>query len=72
MQNRPPLFVIPTYRLRDVGETIHLYDEHFWRNGHAIPMVVFDDSNVHNQQKYYALSIALSRSSRTRSAVASS
>ncbi|MDC0677594.1 hypothetical protein [Sorangium atrum] len=55
MQNRPPIFVIPTYRLRDVGETIHLYDEHFWRNGHAIPMVVFDDSNVHNQQKYYAL-----------------
>ncbi|XYI00246.1 hypothetical protein ACMHYB_11050 [Sorangium sp. So ce1128] len=54
MLSRPPLFVIPTYRLRDVGETIHLYDEHFWRNGHAITMIVFDDSNVHNQQKYYA------------------
>jgi hypothetical protein len=29
-------FVIPTYRLRDVSETVQQYDEHFWRNGHAV------------------------------------
>ena len=35
------LFVIPTHRLRDVGETVEHYDEHFWRNGHAVRMIVF-------------------------------
>jgi hypothetical protein len=45
-------FVIPTHRLRDVGETIEHYDEHFWRNGHAVRLV-FDDSTPANQQKYY-------------------
>ena len=34
----------PTYRLRDVGETVEQYDEHFWRN---------DDSNPANQEKYF-------------------
>ena len=48
-------FVIPTYRLRDVGETVEQYDEHFWRNGHAVRMIVFDDSSPANQEKYYAL-----------------
>ena len=48
-------FVIPTYRLRDVGETVEQYDEHFWRNGHAVPILVFDDSSVANQEKYYPL-----------------
>jgi hypothetical protein len=38
-------FVIPTYRLREVGETVEQYDEHFWRNGHAVRMIVFDDSS---------------------------
>jgi hypothetical protein len=38
-------FVIPTCRLRDVGEAIRLYDEHFRRNGHAVPIIVFDDSS---------------------------
>jgi hypothetical protein len=23
--------VIPTYRLRDVGDTVEQYDQHFWR-----------------------------------------
>jgi len=46
-------FVIPTYRLRDVGETIELYDEHFWRNGHSVRMIVFDDSSPAAQEKYY-------------------
>jgi len=55
MQERDPSFVIPTYRLRDVGETVEAYDEHFWRNGHAIPILVFDDSSASNQQKYYSL-----------------
>lgn len=48
-------FVIPTYRLRDVGETIEHYDEHFWRNGHSVRMIVFDDSSPANQEKYYPL-----------------
>jgi hypothetical protein len=48
-------FVIPTYRLRDVGETVQLYDEHFWRNGHSVRMIVFDDSSPTAQEKYYPL-----------------
>jgi hypothetical protein len=49
-----PIFVIPTNRLRDVGETVEAYDEHFRRNGHAVTMIVCDDSSVVNQHKYYA------------------
>jgi hypothetical protein len=48
-------FVIPTYRLRDVGETVEEYDQHFWRNGHSVPIVVFDDSSRANQEKYFPL-----------------
>jgi hypothetical protein len=48
-------FVIPTYRLREVGETVEHYDEHFWRNGHSVQMIVFDDSSPVNQEKYYTL-----------------
>lgn len=48
-------FVIPTYRLRDVGETVEEYDQHFWRNGHAVRMIVFDDSTPPTQEKYYPL-----------------
>ncbi len=48
-------FVIPTYRLRDVAETVDAYDEHFWRNGHDVRIVVFDDGTVANRDKYYAL-----------------
>src|SRR5262252_7974427 len=48
-------FVIPTHRLRDVGETVEQYDQHFWRNGHSVPVVVFDDSSLANQEKYYPL-----------------
>lgn len=47
-------FVIPTYRLRDVGETIEAYDENFWRNGQSAPIIVFDDSSLANHDKYYA------------------
>ena len=46
-------FAIPTYRLRDVGETVERYDENFWRNGHAVPLVVFDDSSPATHDKYY-------------------
>jgi hypothetical protein len=53
MQDRDLFFVIPTYRLRDVGETVEHYDEHFWRNGHSVRMIVFDDSSPANQEKYY-------------------
>jgi hypothetical protein len=55
MQEKDLFFVIPTYRLRDVGETVEQYDEHFWRNGHAVRMMVFDDSSPANQEKYYPL-----------------
>src|SRR5258707_2842381 len=55
MQEKEPYFVIPTYRLRDVGETVEQYDEHFWRNGHSVRMIVFDDSSPANQAKYYPL-----------------
>src|SRR4051812_20769209 len=47
--------VFPTYRLRDVGRTVEEYDEHFWRNGHAVPIIVFDDSSPVNQEKYFPL-----------------
>ena len=55
MQDTELFFVIPTYRLRDVGETVEHYDEHFWRNGHSVRMIVFDDSSPSNQEKYYPL-----------------
>ncbi|MGZ6094804.1 MAG: hypothetical protein ACXWUG_22385 [Polyangiales bacterium] len=47
--------VIPTYRLREVGETVERYDDCFWRSGHTVPIVVFDDSTWANQQKYFGL-----------------
>jgi hypothetical protein len=54
MMSEPELyFAIPTYRLRDVGETVEQYDEHFWRNGHTPTIVVFDDSSRAAQEKYY-------------------
>src|ERR1700752_2125163 len=46
-------FVIPTYRLPDVGEAVEQYDQHFWKNGHALRLIVFDDSSSANQQKYF-------------------
>jgi hypothetical protein len=55
MQAHELYFVIPTYRLRDVGETVEQYDEHFWRNGHSVRIIVFDDSSPSNQEKYYPL-----------------
>jgi hypothetical protein len=48
-------FAIPTYRLRDVGETVEHYDEHFWRNGHSPEIIVFDDSTPASQEKYFPL-----------------
>jgi hypothetical protein len=55
MHTRDLFFVIPTYRLRDVGETVEQYDEHFRRNGHAPKIIVFDDSSPVAQEKYYPL-----------------
>src|ERR1700691_4669609 len=55
MADNELLFVIPTHRLRDVGETVQDYDEHFWRNGHSVRMIVFDDSSPTNQEKYFPL-----------------
>jgi hypothetical protein len=55
MNARDLYFVIPTYRLRDVGETVEAYDAHFWRNGHTPKIIVFDDSSPVAQEKYYPL-----------------
>lgn len=55
MTEKELTFVIPTYRLRDVGETVEAYDENFRRNGHSVKMVVFDDSSTTAQEKYYPL-----------------
>ena len=54
MKNAETVFAIPTYRLRDVADTIEKYDEHFWSNGHSVKMMVFDDSSLANHEKYYA------------------
>ena len=52
--NEPELyFVIPTHRLRDVGQAVQEYDHHFWRNGHSPKMIVFDDSTASNVDKYF-------------------
>lgn len=48
-------FVIPTYRLRDVGETVEAYDANFQRSGQTAPIIVFDDSSVANHDKYYGV-----------------
>src|ERR1039458_5007525 len=55
MQAQELYFVIPTYRLRDVGETVEQYDRHFWKNGRTVKIVVFDDSIPANQEKYFPL-----------------
>jgi hypothetical protein len=54
MNDSETYFVIPTHRLRDVAETIHEYDEHFWRNGHSPQIIVFDDSTLTNVEKYFS------------------
>src|SRR6516162_108437 len=54
MKNAETVFAIPTYRLRDVADTIEKYDEHFWSNGHSVKMMVFDDSSLANHEKYYS------------------
>jgi hypothetical protein len=38
-----------------VGATVEEYDRHFWRNGHSVRMMVFDDSTPAAQEKYYPL-----------------
>ena len=55
MNSAPIIFVVPTYRLRDVAETMEKYDEHFCSNGHSVRMIVFDDSSLANHEKYYSL-----------------
>jgi hypothetical protein len=53
MKTAETIFVVPTYRLRDVAETMEVYDEHFWSNGHSVKMMVFDDSSLANHEKYF-------------------
>lgn len=54
-QEKELTFVIPTHRLREVGTTIEEYDEHFWRNGHSVRLIAFDDLSPVNPHKYYPL-----------------
>jgi hypothetical protein len=54
METPATIFTIPTYRLRDVPETVERYDENFWRNGHEVALFVFDDSSLANHDKYYS------------------
>jgi hypothetical protein len=54
METANTIFTIPTYRLRDVPETVERYDDNFWCNGHQVDLIVFDDSSLGNHQKYYA------------------
>jgi len=37
--------VIPTYRLKDVAQTVRAYRDNFDRYGYDIPIIVFDDSS---------------------------
>jgi hypothetical protein len=53
MKTAEAVFVIRTYRLRDVAETVETYDEHFWSNGHSVKMMVFGDSSLANHEKYF-------------------
>jgi hypothetical protein len=54
METPDTIFTIPTYRLRDVPETVERYHENFWLNGHEVALIVFDDSSLVNYHKYYA------------------
>jgi cation transport ATPase len=53
MNDPETYFVVPPHRLRGVSETIHEYEEHFWRNGHSPQIIVFDDSTPTNVEKYF-------------------
>lgn len=53
MNSASTLFAIPTYRLRDVAETVEAYDANFRRNGHSTKLFVFDDSSLSSHQKYF-------------------
>ena len=54
METPDTIFSIPTYRLRDVPDTVESYDENFWRNAHEVALFVFDDSSLVNHDKYYS------------------
>lgn len=55
MRTLPLTFAVPTYRLRDVAQTIEAYDTSFAANGYSVKLMVFDDSSPATQQKYYSL-----------------
>ena len=55
MRDLPLTFGIPTYRLRDVSQTVEAYDANFSTNGHIVKLMVFDDSSPATQKKYFSL-----------------
>ena len=42
-RDSPAIFVVPTYRPQEVGETVARYSENFRSFGYSVPIVVFDD-----------------------------
>jgi hypothetical protein len=67
MQDDDLSFAIPTYRLRQVGEPVEQHDEHFWRNGHSLQIIVFGDSTPTNQEKYFPLHFIIYETPQTSS-----
>jgi len=55
MRDLPLTFAVPTYRLRDVHQTIEAYDANFSSNGHIVKLMVFDDSSPATHEKYYSV-----------------
>src|SRR3989344_1659467 len=52
-QELEPVFCIPTYRLRDVKETIIKYDQHFHDMKREVPIWIFDDSPYAFHKRYF-------------------
>jgi hypothetical protein len=53
MDPNKPIFVIPTYRLREVGDAVEAYDQNFQKFGNSMPIIVFDDSPTANFKIFY-------------------
>lgn len=47
----PAIFVVPTYRPQEVGETVARYSENFRSFGYSVPIIVFDDSKGEESRK---------------------
>ncbi|MFA4953114.1 MAG: hypothetical protein WC584_02750 [Candidatus Pacearchaeota archaeon] len=50
-KNSQAIFVIPTYRPQEIGETVARYSENFRSFGYSVPIIVFDDSRGEENRK---------------------